>query len=504
VGLLIATTGLAQAGKDNDTLVWSTSTEMDTPDIYYQNLREVVILSLQQCDSLLHRDPKSGEYQPSLASSYKWLDDTTLDVKLRHGVKFHNGQELTANDVAYTLIHAAKPDSGVVTRTFTDWIKDVQVVAPDEVHIQAKSPTPAALEYLSDVTPIYPAGHYDKAPTVPGAKGATRRDWGAVRPMCTGPYILKDFVPGSSATLVKNPDYFKDSPKGQPHIGKLVFRTIPDVDTQVAALITGDVDWIWGVPPENADALRNEAHVTVKSAPTTRLSFLSLDAAGRSGKNPMQDVRVRQAIAYAIDRNAIVKNLVGGGGEVVDSMCYPTQFGCTTDVKKYPYDPAKAKQLLAEAGYPNGFKVPFYAYRDQRYSEAVLNYLRQVGIVGDLRFLQWKALRPVMQQGKAEMAQLTWGSQGIQDASASTSYYFEGSSDDYARDPQVESWLKAADTTIDPAKRKELYKKALSRIADQAYFVPLFAYGRTYAFDSDLDYPVTSDELAHFDMAKWT
>jgi peptide/nickel transport system substrate-binding protein len=218
----------------------------------------------------------------------------------------------------------------------------------------------------------------------------------------------------------------------------------------------------------------------------------------------MQDVRVRRAIYHAIDRAAIARELVGEGAAVLDAMCAPTQFGCAQDVPIYPYDPEKAKQLLAEAGYPNGFSVPLYAYRDRRYSEAVVGYLRKVGITADLRFLQWTALRPIVQQdGKAEMAQLTWGSQGILDASASVGNYFEGSPDDYARDPEVEAWLKEADATVDGSQRKALYGKALKKIADQAYFVPIFLYGRTYVFNSDLDYPVTPDELAHFYMAKW-
>jgi peptide/nickel transport system substrate-binding protein len=188
---------------------------------------------------------------------------------------------------------------------------------------------------------------------------------------------------------------------------------------------------------------------------------------------------------------------------VLKSMCAPTQFGCATDVPVFDYDPGKAKKLLAEAGLADGFSMPLYAYRDRPYSEAVLGYLRAVGITADLRFMQWKALRPIIQEGKAALAHLTWGSQGIQDASASVSNYFQFSPDDYARDEEVRKWLETADRTTDPTKRKELYAKALRKIADQAYAVPLFMYGRTYAFNSSLDYRVTPDELAHFYMAKW-
>jgi peptide/nickel transport system substrate-binding protein len=502
--LILACHGPATAGKDDDTLVWATGNEVDTADLWYQNLREVVIMAHLACDTLIHHDPLTGAYKPLLALSWSWADDATLDVTLRQGVKFWNGKPLDAADVAYTLNHAADPANAVVTQLLTDWIKEVEVVAPDKVRIHARHPAPAALEYFSGITPIYPAGHYDAAPSIPSADGKIRRDWGAVKPVCTGPYKITKFTAGQSVEMVKNAEYFADSPKGRPQIGKVVYRTIPDGATQIAEILTGGVDWLWDVSPDNARKLGAVPKITVKAAPTTRMSFLSLDAAGRSGKNPMQDVRVRRAIYHAIDRQAIARDLVGEGAAVLQSICVPTQFGCTTDVATYDYDPAKAKELLAEAGYPDGFSVPLYAYRDRPYSEAVLGFLRKVGITAELRFLQWTALRPIVQQqGKAELAQLTWGSQGVLDASASVGNYFEGSNDDYARDAEVKEWLEKADATVDPATRKALYAKALRKIADEAYFVPLFLYGRTYAFNSDLDYPVTPDELPHFYLAKW-
>lgn len=495
--------GNALADKANDTLVWSTASEVDTPDIYYQNLREVVIIAHQMCDTLMHRDPISGQYKPLLATSYKWVDNDTLEFKLREGVKFHDGSDFDAEDVAYTLNHVSKPDSGMVTRLLVDWIKNVEVVDPMTVHIHGKAPTPAAIDYLSGITPIYPAGHYDAAPEVPGAKGQTRRDWGAIKPVCTGPYKLESFEPGKTVTLVKNDDYFKDGPKKTPQIGRIVFRTISDTETQIAELVTGGIDWIWGVPSENADQLRSMGSLVVKAAPTTRISFLSLDAVGRSGKNPMQDERVRKAIFHAIDRQEIARELVGEGSEALKAMCHPEQFGCAQDIPQYAYDPKKAKELLAQAGYQDGFSIAFHAYRDRPYSEAVMNYVRAVGIKPDLQFLQWTALRPVLREGKAKMAHLTWGSQGVKDVSASVSNYFKFSADDYARDEQVRDWLEAADHEVDENKRKDFYRKALTRIAEEAYFIPLFSYARTYAFNDELDFPVTPDELAHFYLAAW-
>jgi peptide/nickel transport system substrate-binding protein len=499
--LIAGTATESRAGKADDTLTWATGTEIDTFDIYYQGLREVVIASLYNCDSLMFRDPKTNEYKPLLAKSYNWADDKTLDIDLREGIKFTDGTDLDAGDVVYTFDHVIKPDSGINVRLTVDWIESVEALGPLKVRIHAKAPTPAALEYLSGNTPIYPSGHWDSAPEV-AAGDKTRRDWGAVEPVCAGPYKLTHFEPGRTATWEKNPDYYAGSPKGQPQIGKIVFRTISDPEAQVAEVLAGSVDWIWGVPPENMDQLAGFGSVTVAAAPTTRMGFLMLDAAGRSGDTPLKDVRVRRAIAHAVDRKALA-DLVGNSSAVLKSMCYPAQVGCTEDVTQYDYDPEKAKALLAEAGFKGGLKLPFYAYRDKRYAEAVLAYLRAVGIEPDFQFIQNVALRPLIIDGKVPMANLTWGSQGMMDASASVSLYFKFGVDDYARDEKVRDLLVAADTSMDPNKRKDLYAQALKRIADQAYAVPLYTYGRGYAFSKDLDYQVTPDEIAHFYLAKW-
>jgi peptide/nickel transport system substrate-binding protein len=151
----------AHANKDNDTVVWSTASQMDTADVYYNSLQEAVTTALNLCDSLMHVNPKTKEYEPLLAERVEQVSPTTLEFTLRHGVKFWNGKELDAKDVAYTLNHVRQPNSGVSTRITVGWIKDVEAVDKYKVRIEAKQPTPAAFAYLSDLTPIYPEGHYD-------------------------------------------------------------------------------------------------------------------------------------------------------------------------------------------------------------------------------------------------------------------------------------------------------------------------------------------------------
>src|SRR5690606_687360 len=135
--------------------------------------------------------------------------------------------------------------------------------------------------------------------------------------------------------------------------------------------------------------------------------------------------------------------------------------------------------------------------------EAIINDLRKVGIRANLRFMQYNALRPLLRSGEAAFAYLSWGSFGLADASASTSYFFAGGPDDLSRDAEVQALLKTADTSVDPAVRKESYKKAQQLIADRAYWAPLFTLVRYYAFSKDLDSTAYFDDLPRFYAAKW-
>mgnify|MGYP003573985223 CR=1 FL=1 len=485
------------AGKKDDTLNIATTKELESVDRYFNTAREGIIFARQVYDNLLYRDPKTYEYKPLLAKSFQWVDDTTMAIELRQGVKFHNGNEMTADDVVYTLNFAADPENKVKTQRYSNWIKEVVKEGPYKVKILLKEPFPAALEFLSGANPVYPKDYYAKV----GPKGF------GMAPIGTGPYKVTELEPGQKVVMVKNEDYFKDSPKGQPSIGKIVWRTLPEMNTQVAELMTGSLDWIWLVAPDQAERLAKMPNLTVIPAETMRVGFIMMDAADRTGEqgmeNPFKKLEVRRAVNHAINKGAISKSLVGGDSRSVDSACFPTQFGCTDDVMKYEYDPEKAKKLLAEAGYPDGFETILYGYRNRPYAEAMVGDLAAVGIKAKLMMMKYSALREKHRAGKVQFNFQTWGSYSINDVSAFVSYFFEFSEDDMARDPQVRDWLLEADTSIDSEKRKMLYKKALQRIAEQAYFAPLFTYVSNNCFSKDLDFTPYPDAVPRFFQAKW-
>lgn len=485
----------AFANKSDDTLRWASDKELADLDYFYDSTREGIIISRLVWDSLVYRDPKTFEYEPLLATSWNWVDDTTLDMTLRKGVKFQNGEPFGADDVVFTLNYVVDPENRVLRKSNVDWIKSAEKLGDYKVRIHLKKPFPAAMEYLAGPIVIYPKEYYSKV----GKKGMNHH------PIGTGPYKVTKVEPGKEISFEINPNYFKGGPKGQPHIKNIVFEMIPEKGTQMARFMSGGLDWIWQVPTDQAEKLKTLPNVTVEAGGTFRIGFITMDAAGRTGEdNPFTKQKVRQAVAYAINRKAMVENLVKGVSTVVDTACFPTQHGCSDDgVTHYNYDPDKAKKLLAEAGYPDGFTTELYAYRDRPFAVAIVSYLKAIGINAKLRFLSYPAFNDKYLKGKTPMAFYTWGSEGVNDVSGITSYFFVGNRQDYSHDDKVTQWLHTGDTTVDQDKRDEAYSEALQRISQQAYWAPLFSYSVNYAFDKDLDFHPTKDGIPEFYKAKW-
>lgn len=493
LGALSALAAPALADKANDTLSVAFTKELENVDSYFNSSREGVVLQRAVWDGLIYRDPTTNEYVGNLATSWEWIDDTTIEFKLREGVTFHNGEPFNADDVVFTVNFVAKEENGVKTQRNVNWMKSAEKVDDYTVRILLKDKFPAAIEFLSGPVSMYPNEYYAEA----GPSGM------GLKPVGTGPYKVVSVTPGQHFVLENNENYH-DGPKGQPSIGKVDIRTIPDVNTQIAELFSGSLDLIWQVPADQADKLAQMGQFTVANESTMRVGYLQMDAAGRSGAdNPFTKKAVRQAVNYAINSQELVDALLKGKSQVVGTPCFPSQFGCVQDVTMYGYDPEKAKALLAEAGYPDGFTTDFYAYRNRDYAEAISSYLNAVGIKTNFKMLQYSALRELNMKGDVPVAFLTWGSYSINDASAMVSQFFKHGSLDMARDDQVKEWLDVADSSTDPDMRVEYYTKALQRIAEEAYWAPMFSYNTNYVFKTDVDYTPTPDEVLRFTNMTW-
>ncbi|MFT3688842.1 ABC transporter substrate-binding protein [Paenirhodobacter sp.] len=485
--------GPALADKASNSVHLAFTKELETADTYFNTAREGVLLSYQVWDALLYRDPKTNQYVGNLAVEWSWVDDKTMEFKLRQGVTFHNGEAFTADDVVYTFNFLVDPKNGVKNTANSAWIDHAEKVDDYTVRLHMKAPFPAAEEYLAGPLVIYPDEYYAKV----GPSGMN------AEPVGTGPYKVVKNETGKHLSLLRNDAYF-DGPKGKPTVEKIDIRTIPDVNTQIAEFFNGTLDFIFNVPADQTEKLAALDRYKVVNGASMRIGYLTLDAAGRSDPNgPMTKKEVRQAMWHAIDRQAIVDALVKGASQVINSACAPSQANCAQDVPSYDYDPAKAKELLKQAGYPDGFTIEFAAYRDRPYAEAMMGYLEAVGIKPKLSYMQYAALREKRRKGEVPVTFTTWGSNSVADASASTGEYFTGGPEDDARDPQVIADIKQADGTIDKAARAALYKKALTRIAEEAYWIPLFTYNVNYVMSPDLNFEPTPDEVIRFYELTW-
>lgn len=490
----------ASASQKDNSLVVAFAKPLTTVDRLYSIQREGLILSRLTDDGLFYVDPDTLEFEPLAAKSYEWVNDTQLEVTLRDDVVFHDGSPLTAEDVVYTFDWVLDEDSDTSRGpVIQSWLENVEKIGPGKVRFNLNLPYPMALRDMAISIPLRKEGTYD------GVEG--RQDAAEDTPLNgIGPYRIKSFRAGREIVIERFDDYYQASPKANPAIETMTFRVIPDQGTQQAELLSGGIDMMMDVPPDVADNISHLPGVRRKEGNDIRIGYVTLDAAGHANPDsPFKNRKVRQAINHAINREEITEYLVRGSAEVVRYACHPRQFGCESDGPRYPYNPKKAKQLLAEAGYPDGFSFKLWAYREKIIAEAIVSNLKAIGLDVDLRFVKLNVFSKVRNEKDMEAFFASYGSGGTADASASTGVHFaSNSARNYTDDEELAETVLAAERTIDTAERKRLYRKALNRIADHAYWVPMFSYSQNYLLAPGLDFPVPKDGVPRFWQASWS
>ena len=488
----------AQANKANDTLVVALQRGILSVDYNYTTKREYIILSELTDDGLFYIHPETLKPVPLAAKSYKWKDDLTLDVDIRPGIKFHDGSPLTADDVVYsykwTLDTKHQTNRG---KQYEEWLAGIEKTGPMSVRFKLKYTYPLALTTLGRGIPLRKKGTYDadvKAGRIPNGQNLNG----------IGPYRVVKLDPGKSTVIERFDGYYKDSPKGRPAIKRIEMREIPDWGTQQAEIMSGGVQWMYDVPTDVAINMGATGQAKYLNGPDMRIGFLILDAGGYTDKNgPLTKLGVRRAINHAINREAIVKNIVKGGAEVLHTACHPNQFGCVQDVMKYPYDPAKAKALLAEAGYPNGFPLEIWVYREKEAAEALAADLNKAGIKAQIRFVKLTSLDKARKEHQIAAYFGTWGSGGLADVEGMSNHFLVTSDRNMSGDTRVAEYMIGGQKFREEAKRLELYSKGVKLIAEQAYWAPLYTFTVNYLVSNELDFPVPKDGMPLLFRAKW-
>ena len=482
------------ASKSDDTLTVAFERTMLTYDTYATSERLALILAHNWGDTLIYREPISGELVPHLATAWRFTDDTTLELDLRTDVTFHNGEAFGPDDVKATLEYITSSADLPGARTL-QWVASVEVVDEDTVRIFMDAVTPTALETLALVATIYSAGYLAEE----GAEAM------GSQPIGTGPYRFVS-AGDNVVRFERFEDYFGGA-KGQPAIANLVIRTLPEETSRIAALLTGEIEIArsGSISPDQAVTLSNRARV--EAADILRVWYLQMDALGTSGTDVFADVRVRRAVNYAINKDEIVDVLLQGYGTVIDVPCNPSQFGCDPEAAtSYEYDPERARELLAEAGYPDGFNVDLFGYRDEQVAQAIQGYLAEVGIETDLQWFggQYDVVSQRQAAGELPMFFGSWGSSSIYDASAILDIFFASDGTyNYNESESLDQTLQEALQTVDVDERLSLYTSAIEEITEEAYWAPLYA-GRVIAgVSNELEWQPSNDEIERYYLAEW-
>ncbi len=473
------------AAAQKDTLVVALVSHAPTLDPHMHFERVGILVNINMFDSLLHRN-KRLEYEPSLATSWKALNDTTWEFKLRKGVKFHNGEVMTAEDVKYSFDRVLDPKKKSPQHGNVRAIKEVRIVDPETIHIIIDKPFPLLLERMV-FFPIVPKKHVEKVGD---------QVFGISQPVGTGPWKFVEWKRDQHIKL----EAFDGHWRGKPAFKYLVIRSIPEVATQVAELKTGGVDIIRNVSTDIVPELKTHPQTYVSTAPILRTHYIELDMR----YPPFDKKLVRQAANYAVDKQTIIQKLMAGLGRQVATTVHPAAFGYDPSVTPYPYDPKKARELLAQAGYPNGVDVTIHsAFVEFRpVFEALCQMLTEVGIRATPK--PWDpgpAFNKFLQgEGKATNGYYgSWGYYSVFDADAILHPLYHTEPGGwigkwYTRVEGLDGLIDESRSTVDQAKRKRVYSQIQRLIKEEAPNIFLFHQFDTLGVSKKVEYEARGDE----------
>ena len=484
MALLTMSFAPAQAQKAKDTLRLAFADPIGTILIYEDSKPESGLTAGAVFDSLMCFDPAKGTLEPLLATSWSWVSDRLLEVNLRQDVKFHDGSDFSAEDVVYTLSWLLDPNSKLRFTENWAWIDHAELVDRFKVRIHAKAPfAPALVRLAMSSMPIIPKSvHGDPA---------RRTEFGIKTPIGTGPFKAEFVDANKGIMLAKNPRYPQASAcKPAAAIGRVHILPIPDQQTQIAQLAVGGLDYLKVAEKDQAAFLSADPRLVLTATQGLTFNYMAIDASGRSGNKPLSDIRVRQALFRAIDRDLITKSVVAGGAEarVLDELCFKSQFGCGFSAKPKPFDRSAAKALLIEAGYPDGFEVELLATPSVfGLAEVLAGEMRKIGVRAKVDRATFTAYRDKQRLGKQQILVNEWSSGGLPDAFSTIDYFFGDSPRDYWQDTEIKALSAQAVSNLDDAKRREIYTRIYDRAVEQAYVLPISTKPAVFVHTKELE-----------------
>lgn len=441
-------------------------------------------------DKLLWFD-NDGNLIPKLAESWEYQSPTSLVFKLRKDVKWHDGTPFTADDVIFTINAIRFPERPSWLTAHYKAIADVVRIDDHTLEIKTDNPDRTLLRNLT-LSEIVSKRAFEENP------GTT-----STQAVGTGPFKFISYQPGNQVVVEKNEDYWGEPAK----IDKITFRIIPEVGTRIAELRSGNVQFIDNVSPDQIPAIEGDGGLELMAGPSLRTMYVAI----RGHRDLLKDIRVRQAVAHAIDKEAIVASLLGGLTQAVNSPVAPSIPGFAPSVKGYSYDPQKARQLLTDAGaigskivvaYPTGRYV-----MDKQIGEVLASFLQAVGFEVSQQSPEWGIYYTTARSGAEspyDIALLGWGG----DTRDPNWVLWEHFQSDAAKtktgysNPEVDALLIKAKATIDDAEAAKLYQQIQQIVVEDSSWIPLYLAPNIWARSKSLNgVELRTDEFMLFNTA---
>lgn len=486
---LIFFVGLIPAQAAKDKLVIDLVSEPTTLDPHKQWNPSSFYVYRNIFDNMLTRNAE-GKIIPQVAISWKYESPTKVDFKIRTDIKFHDGTPLTIEDVVFSVKRITDPEFKSPQAGQFNTIIGAEAIGNDTVRLTTKVPYPVLFAQLVKLS-IVPKAYIEKV----GNEGLNKA------PMGSGPYRFVEWKKGIKVSLSANTSYWQ----GMPPFPTVEFRAIPEKSTRVANLRTGNSDLAVSFDADIAAQLKNDSKVKILSAATERVAYFRVNTLS----GPTQDVRVRKAIAYAIDRDLIVEALKGGYSQKVNVMVGDSSFGYDASFQSYPYDPEKAKALMKESGVGNAevelLTAP--AVFDQRVVEAIQQMLKQADINAKISGMDMATFLKRMQGSAEDKDPTSFGrwSCACQDADGILySMLHSGSIWSNIKNQELDEALESARSTLDENERMVYYKKAHKIIEDQVPVLPLYQVGIIYGASKKLSWSPTANESLFIMDMSWT
>ena len=481
----LAVPALAQKAKDIVRI--GIHQPVSTIDMIFDPSPQTSLMGRMVLDMLVNFDTIKKEIVPGLAESWKRIDVRTIEFKLRKDVKFHNGDDFDADDVVYTLKYILDPETRFRFKDATyGWFDSIEKIDQYTVRIKSKTEMAPFEARLVTGLPIFPHKYHSKL--------ADRSTFGRT-PVGTGPYraLLVDSTKG---VIFERFEGYKHGNAGKPAalIKRVELQAIPDEQTRLAKAMIGDLDLIYDVTPDVAENFKANPQISITNRPTNAYAYLMLDAVGRSKVDYFKDKRVREAIMRGINRDALVKALQPpeiSALPLQKSMCHPWNVGCAQTTEPPAYDPALAKKLLAEAGYPNGFKFTLGTWGASRpVAEAIAGQLRQIGVTVSLDAMALPAFVKKRAAGELTAYAVIWdNSVGAPDVENTAGFFYAVGDRNYNGDAELTELYFAGQKEFDPAKREEIYRKLFDKVNNERFSMPLIPLAGTLIHSTDLQIP---------------